>query len=159
MPLHEGADRYYTRNEPSFIVENAEPLALVVTVFAMLSSSLFALRTRFTATQKNRADRFNKEIMQLSHTISTAETIEELEACKVLLKETLRRAVEALDIDKVSDEGFQSFAFVWQTTERELDDRMSQLLQQTNNRELKPCLLYTSPSPRDLSTSRMPSSA
>ena len=25
--------------------------------------------------------------------------------------------------------------------------------------DLKPCLLYTSPSPRDLSTSRMPSSA
>ncbi len=25
--------------------------------------------------------------------------------------------------------------------------------------EIKPCLLYTSPSPRDLSTSRMPSSA
>ena len=25
--------------------------------------------------------------------------------------------------------------------------------------QLKPCLLYTSPSPRDLSTSRMPSSA
>ena len=138
MPLHEGADRYYTRNEPSFIVENAEPLALVVTVFAMLSSSLFALKTRFSATQKNRADRFNKEIMQLSRTISTAETIEELDACKVLLKETLRRAVEALDIDKVSDEGFQSFAFVWQTTERDLDDRMSQLLQQTNKREPKP---------------------
>ena len=27
------------------------------------------------------------------------------------------------------------------------------------NVEVKPCLLYTSPSPRDLSTSRMPSSA
>ena len=27
------------------------------------------------------------------------------------------------------------------------------------NREYKTCLLYTSPSPRDLSTSRMPSSA
>ena len=26
-------------------------------------------------------------------------------------------------------------------------------------REINPCLLYTSPSPRDLSTSRMPSSA
>lgn len=138
MPLHEGADRYYTRNEPSFIVENAEPLALVVTVFAMLSSSLFALKSRFSATQKNRADRFNKEILQLSHTISTAQTVEELDACKVLLKEALRRAVGALDIDKVSDEGFQSFAFVWQTTQRELDDRMSQLQHQTNNRGLKP---------------------
>ena len=29
----------------------------------------------------------------------------------------------------------------------------------SENEEIKPCLLYTSPSPRDLSTSRMPSSA
>lgn len=128
MPLHEGADRYYTRNEPSFIVENAEPLALVVTVIAMLSSSLIALRTRFSATQKNRADRFNNEILQLSDAISKTQTIEELNTCKARLKEILQRAVTALDIDEVSDDGFQSFAFLWQTTEREFDERMTKLL-------------------------------
>ena len=138
MPLHEGAERYYTRNEPSFIVENAEPLALVVTVFAMLSSSLFALKTRFSATQKNRADRFNKELLQLSDTISSAETIEELDACKALLKESLKRAVESLDIDEVSDDGFQSFAFLWQTTERDLDDQMTRILSESNKRGPKP---------------------
>ena len=134
MPLHEGAERYYTRDEPSFIVENAEPLALVVTVFAMLSSSLFALKTRFSATQKNRADHFNIEILQLSGEISNAETIEELDVCKIQLKTALQRAVDALDIDEVSDDGFQSFAFIWQTAERELDDKMSQLLGETANR-------------------------
>ena len=138
MPLHEGAERYYTRNEPSFIVENAEPLALLVTVFAMLSSSLFALKTRFSATQKNRADHFNIEILQLSDRISNAETIEELDICKIQLKTALQRAVDALDIDEVSDDGFQSFAFLWQTAERELDDRMSQLLSETGKRGPKP---------------------
>ena len=138
MPLHEGAERYYTRNEPSFIVENAEPLALVVTVFAMLSSSLFALKTRFSATQKNRADRFNKELLQLSDTISSTETIEELDACKALLKESLKRAVESLDIDEVSDDGFQSFAFLWQTTERDLDDQMARILSESAKRGPKP---------------------
>ena len=135
---HEGAERYYTRNEPSFIVENAEPLALVVTVFAMLSSSLFALRTRFSATQKNRADRFNNEILQLSNTISSAETVEELDTCKALLKESLQRAVESLDIDEVSDDGFQSFAFLWQTAERELDDQMARILGESSKRGPKP---------------------
>lgn len=137
MPLHEGAERYYTRDEPSFIVEHAEPLALVVTVLAMLSSAMFALNSRFSATQKNRADRFNKEVLQLGVTISTAETVEELESCKVYLKQALQRAVEALDIDEVSDAGFQSFAFLWQTTERELDDRMNQLLHEADNLSLK----------------------
>ena len=39
--------------------------------------------------------------------------------------------------------------------------QIRQKLQETNNllEEYKNCLLYTSPSPRDLSTSRMPSSA
>jgi len=136
MPLHEGADRYYSRNEPSFIVENAEPLALVVTVFAMLSSSLFALKTRFSATQKNRADHFNIEILQLSDRISNAESTAELDACKIELKVALQRAVNALDVDAVSDDGFQSFAFLWQTAERELDDKMSQLLSKSGDRGL-----------------------
>ena len=56
-------------------------------------------------------------------------------------------------------------------TYRELDDRSSQLAHLLVQQGLQPgdrvavfmprcaCLLYTSPSPRDLSTSRMPSSA
>ena len=104
----------------------------------MLSSSLFALKTRFSATQKNRADRFNIEILQLSEKISNAETIEKLDIYKIQLKATLQKVVAALDIDEVSDDGFQSFAFLWQTAERELDDRMSQLLSETGKRGPKP---------------------
>ena len=33
------------------------------------------------------------------------------------------------------------------------------VVRNTSTQEIQPCLLYTSPSPRDLSTSRMPSSA
>ena len=33
------------------------------------------------------------------------------------------------------------------------------VMERTEDEELRTCLLYTSPSPRDLSTSRMPSSA
>ena len=40
-----------------------------------------------------------------------------------------------------------------------LDDCAIDYLEQTELEKLNPCLLYTSPSPRDLSTSRMPSSA
>jgi len=39
------------------------------------------------------------------------------------------------------------------------DRQMSVLTEETGGRMIKVCLLYTSPSPRDLSTSRMPSSA
>ena len=39
------------------------------------------------------------------------------------------------------------------------DDDLSHLLKGRYPDNMNPCLLYTSPSPRDLSTSRMPSSA
>ena len=41
----------------------------------------------------------------------------------------------------------------------ELDGHMKNIDDYLNNVKYNPCLLYTSPSPRDLSTSRMPSSA
>ena len=43
-------------------------------------------------------------------------------------------------------------------TEHDLVDQ-SDVAKKTTPTELSVCLLYTSPSPRDLSTSRMPSSA
>ena len=44
LPTHPGAQAFYDRDKPSFIQENAEPLALMVTVFAMLLSSLESRR-------------------------------------------------------------------------------------------------------------------
>eukprot|EP00831_Metopus_contortus_P047461 TRINITY_DN38308_c0_g1_i1.p2 TRINITY_DN38308_c0_g1~~TRINITY_DN38308_c0_g1_i1.p2 ORF type:complete len:114 (+),score=36.17 TRINITY_DN38308_c0_g1_i1:120-461(+) len=41
----------------------------------------------------------------------------------------------------------------------QLEENLRRQQENTRARELKICLLYTSPSPRDLSTSRMPSSA
>eukprot|EP00831_Metopus_contortus_P017878 TRINITY_DN1757_c0_g1_i1.p2 TRINITY_DN1757_c0_g1~~TRINITY_DN1757_c0_g1_i1.p2 ORF type:complete len:213 (+),score=35.76 TRINITY_DN1757_c0_g1_i1:169-807(+) len=45
------------------------------------------------------------------------------------------------------------------TTEEDKENDMEAMKAIMNNEEKKNCLLYTSPSPRDLSTSRMPSSA
>ena len=40
-----------------------------------------------------------------------------------------------------------------------LTEKYSKIVEKNDGEILKTCLLYTSPSPRDLSTSRMPSSA
>jgi len=49
VPLHDGARAFYERDEPSFVQENAEPLALLVTVLTLVVSGLFALRSRSIA--------------------------------------------------------------------------------------------------------------
>lgn len=125
LPLHPGAERYYSRNEPSFIQENAEPLALLVTVFAMLTSGLLALRSRFSATQKNIADQYNYDVLAIGKRVSDAQTPDELNACRRELQELLNTTVKALDVDEVSDAGFQSFAFLWRTVERDLEEKMT----------------------------------
>lgn len=134
LPLHEGANRYYSRNEPSFIQENAEPLALLVTVVAMLSSVLFALRSRFVATQKNLADQFNYDVLAIGKRVRDTGSPADLKTCREDLVALLDVAVRALDIDEVTDGGFQSFAFLWKTVNSEIDERLIELKKSTNPR-------------------------
>ena len=65
-------------------------------------------------------------------------------------------------VTNVFDWGFKGINFHWgQSRSYTFQEVASQLYQVTNEelQDLNTCLLYTSPSPRDLSTSRMPSSA
>ena len=48
---------------------------------------------------------------------------------------------------------------VFEFTEKELLELKIRKVRGADNKTIYTCLLYTSPSPRDLSTSRMPSSA
>ena len=65
---------------------------------------------------------------------------------------------------------FSSESFEWKQVQNEMKNKLGlevyeswlkkiSFVEEFNNYLLLSCLLYTSPSPRDLSTSRMPSSA
>lgn len=56
IPLHEGAIAYYERNEPSFIQENADFLALILTVILLLGSWFWELKAWLKRRQKDEAD-------------------------------------------------------------------------------------------------------
>ena len=123
IPLHAGAERFFTRDEPSFLQENAEPIALLVTLGAMLLSGLLAIRTRMLAARKNRADRYNNELLALIDEVEGAGDGDKVAACKAELFQILRRVVIALDTDEVTEEGFQSFSLLWDSVRRLIDDR------------------------------------
>ena len=127
VPLHEGALRYYRRDEPSFIQENAEPLALLVTVFAMLISAAFALRARVIANRKNRADSYNYELLALANCAHDATSLEEINVCREQLHKIRENVVIALDTDEVTEEGFQSFAFLWESVRAGINDKLGEL--------------------------------
>lgn len=125
IALHDGAEQYYTRDEPSFIQENAEPLALLVTVFALLSSSLFAMRSRWEATQKNRMDSYNYALLDIAEKARVSSNISELKDMRNELFRQLEHVVIALDTDAVTEEGFQSFSLLWESVKDVVNERIN----------------------------------
>ena len=127
IPLHEGAAAYYDRNEPSFLQENAEPIALLITIFAMIGSALLALRGRLNAHQKNRLDSYNYQLLDIADLARNSENLEELKQLKTDLFGILETVVKALDADAVTEEGFQSFSLLWESVRETINDRAHEL--------------------------------
>ncbi|WAL60750.1 TAXI family TRAP transporter solute-binding subunit [Thermocoleostomius sinensis] len=115
LPLHPGAKAYYEQDRPVFWVEYAEPIGLLFSVGVLAASGLWQLRLWLDGRQKNRADRYNLEIVALMEQIQTANDLTELETIRYQLFEILRQVVVDLDKDRISPESFQSFTFPWET--------------------------------------------
>ena len=127
LPLHEGARQFYDRDKPSFLQENAEPMALIVTLVTIFLSLLLALRRALLARQKNRADDHNQTLLQLSRRARAATSLDELMAVRTELFDLTERVVEALDEDKVTEDGFRSFAAIWESVRTVVRDRRAEL--------------------------------
>ncbi|MCB1482488.1 MAG: TAXI family TRAP transporter solute-binding subunit [Rhodobiaceae bacterium] len=124
LPIHAGAERYYLRDEPSFLQQNAEPMALIVTLAAMLVSGAMALRARLMADRKNNADKYNNDLLALSARAREAKDVGELAACKTELTAILEQCVVDLDTDEVTEAGFQSFSLLWEAVRTVIEDRV-----------------------------------
>jgi TRAP transporter TAXI family solute receptor len=127
LPLHSGAERFYERNEPSFLQTNAEPLALMITVLAMLGSAMLALRSRLMTRQKNRMDSYNYVLLDIAERANGISDPDELSALKKEMFATLENVVRALDTDEVTEEGFQSFSLLWESVREMLNERRVEL--------------------------------
>ncbi len=124
LPIHEGARRYYDRDQPNFLQENAEPMALMVTVMAMMLSAFLALRRNIASRAKNRGDDYNHRLLRIAHDARAADNVAELEQLKQELIDLLDAVVEALDKDRISEDAFQSFAFLWGSTKDTVNSRI-----------------------------------
>lgn len=127
VPLHAGSESYYNRDQPSFLQENAEPIALVITIAAMLFSGLLALRARLTSGQKNRMDSYNYMLLDIADRARSSANTTELREMKNELYGILETVVRALDTDEVTEEGFQSFSLLWESVREVINDRNREL--------------------------------
>lgn len=123
IPLHAGSQQYYNRDQPSFLQENAEPIALMITIAAMLFSGLLALRSRLNSGQKNRMDSYNYMLLNIADQARVSNDKVQLGELKNELFGILETVVRALDTDEVTEEGFQSFSLLWESVREMIKDR------------------------------------
>jgi TRAP transporter TAXI family solute receptor len=113
IPLHSGARSYYSQDDPNFWVEYAEPIGLLLSVAVLCVSGFWQFRLWLLASQKNRADRYNLEILELIDQVQSLDDLEQLEKIRQQLFEIFAQVVVDLDKDRISPESFQSFTFPW----------------------------------------------
>jgi TRAP transporter TAXI family solute receptor len=113
FPLHDGAQAYYRREKPGFLVMYADPLALGLSLAALCISAVWHLRLRLNQLQKNRADMYNMEILGLIKLVRSAKNLWDLQKVRQKLFDIFSRVLEDLDQDRISTESFHLFVFPW----------------------------------------------
>ena len=107
FPLHDGADYFYRRQEPGFLVTYAEPMAFVMSVALLLWSMFGWIRKWYDQKRKNRIDTYYQaveDVIRRLHDGTDLQEIDELEA--ELLKIRQRASAELVAEQLAADESF-----------------------------------------------------
>jgi len=111
--FHDGAKAYYSQDEPSFLERYADALGFVLSVAMLGISGVWQFRLWLQEKRKNRADKYNLQILRLIERVNTTKSAEELEEIRGELFQLFNQVVEDLDRDRISAQSFQSFTFPW----------------------------------------------
>lgn len=121
--VHPGADLYYQQDNPPFVVEYAEPIALGVTALALLISGLWQARIFLAGARKNRADHYNLEIVEILNRVEAASTASEFATIRRDLHAIFEKVIVDLDNDRIEEKSLLSFSFAWQVAASSLNHR------------------------------------
>jgi TRAP transporter TAXI family solute receptor len=124
LPVHAGAQAYYDRDQPSFLQENAEPIALMVSVLVILASGYLQLSTR---RRKRVMDGYNRELLVLAKSARRARSFKKLDECDSELAEFVGRIVSAAEGGQINSSEFNLFQFTYEAVEDAIRDREQQL--------------------------------
>lgn len=124
LPVHAGAQSYYDRDEPSFLQENAEPITLLVSVLAILTSMFLHLGGR---RRKRVLDGYNRELLALAQTARQARSFDQLDECDARLAAFVERVVASAEGGLINASEFNLFQFTYEAVEDAIRDREQQL--------------------------------
>ncbi|MEE9429947.1 MAG: TAXI family TRAP transporter solute-binding subunit [Melioribacteraceae bacterium] len=115
IPIHDGARSFFDREKPSYFVENADFVALIMSLLIMFGSTLLGLRKKASGNQKNLADKHTKELITIMESVNENEelNISFINEKRNILQTMLAEVINKLDNDQLTAEGFQFFSFTW----------------------------------------------
>ncbi|MFN3360074.1 MAG: TAXI family TRAP transporter solute-binding subunit [Pseudanabaenaceae cyanobacterium] len=126
IPIHAGAIAYYDKDKPSFIQENADYVALIITIVLLLWSWAMELKNWIDKGKKDVADIYIDvavELMQDEVTATPQENRQELD--RIFMK-----AARDLVEEKISQESFRTFNEAYKTAREVLDRRIQDMKEQ-----------------------------
>lgn len=121
IPVHQGALQYYDRNEPSFLQEQAEPMALVITLLAVLFSGIMQLARR---RQKTLLQIYNKELGEILKKAEHMSDMEQLQIMADHLNDIFKKISNDRSKGKLTAEDFDFISFTWQMARDEVNERL-----------------------------------
>ena len=110
-PIHPGAVAFYERDKPSFVQENADYLALILTVILLIGSWIRQLKIWMESSRKNEADEYIASAINLMKASPN-----DLDNNQKQLDKIFRKAADALILESISQESFRTFIEAYKTT-------------------------------------------
>lgn len=126
LPIHEGASKYYERDNPSFLQENVEIFAFYVTILAGLLSLLFQLNNR---KMKGRVDAYNRELIEIYNSAILDEAPVRGHY-RNLMMDVFARVLKDSEQGNLSATGFEFLSFAWD----ELNDAIIEIVGERHTR-------------------------
>ena len=124
ITLHPGALAFYERDKRSFVQENSDFLAFILTVILLGFEWIRQLKLWIARDKKDEADEYIESTIKLMN-----ESLGEVEFRQELLDEAFNTAAKALFAERISQESFRTFNEAYKTT-REAIERERQLAKQ-----------------------------
>jgi len=124
LPIHEGAEQYYARDDPSFLQENVEIFAFYITLLVGVGSLLLQISSR---RQKERVDAYNRELIAIYNQAVDDEAPDN-NFYRNEMMDIFARVLKDSEDGNISSNGFEFLSFAWD----ELNDAIIEIV---NERE------------------------
>jgi TRAP transporter TAXI family solute receptor len=124
FPIHPGALRYFDREKPTLLQQNARMMSALLYVVAILTSAFIALRGRYQRSRHVRVNEYNEQLMVIVSEARHLDDRHKLLELRDTLAGILGTVLADLNEGNVAKDDFDHFTFAWQAADAFVSDQI-----------------------------------